>query len=255
MSSVMEDDKKRGVVFDAPVAAKTEVGQETSLEHVMYADFAGRSAQWKQEQESMLLKKIDLRLMPLLTLIYLLNYLDRANLAQARQGNLEKDLGMTGADYNLATSIFFVGYLFMQLPSNILITKVRPSIYLATVVTLWGVVSTCNAAAKNLTHLILVRFFLGEYSIPICSSSSSSSFLLTQLGLIGFAEAPFFPGAVYIMSCWYTRAELTRRVAWFYTGSSLASMFGGLIGYGVLKDLDGAAGLSGWVSRHALEAR
>lgn len=162
MSSVMEDDKKRGVVFDAPVSAKTEVGQETSLEHVMYSDFASRSVQWKQEQEALLLKKIDWRLMPLLTLIYLLNYLDRANLAQARQGSLEKDLGMTGSDYNLATSIFFVGYLFMQLPSNLLITKVRPSIYLATVVCLWGVVSTCNAAAKNFTHLILVRFFLGK---------------------------------------------------------------------------------------------
>lgn len=63
----------------------------------------------------------------------------------------------------------------------------------------------------------------------------------------GFVEAPFFPGAIFVMSSWYTRAELTRRVAWFYTGNSLANMFGGLIAYGVLKDLDGSHGIAGWV--------
>lgn len=69
-------------------------------------------------------------------------------------------------------------------------------------------------------------------------------FLLTGAG---FVEAPFFPGAVFLMSSWYTRAELTRRVAWLYTGNALANMFGGLIGYGVLTNLDGAHGLAGWV--------
>lgn len=52
------------------------------------------------------------------------------------------------------------------------------------------------------------------------------------------------------MSSWYTRPELTRRIAWFYTGNSLANMFGGMIGYGVLKDLDGAHGIAGWVSHY-----
>lgn len=93
--------------------------------------------------------------------VYLLNFLDRSNLAQARQGTLEADLGMSGTDFNLGTSIFFVGYLLMQLPSNLLLTRVRPSFYLALSCCLWGVVSTCNAGAKNFTHLVVIRFFLG----------------------------------------------------------------------------------------------
>ncbi|PWI73896.1 MFS transporter [Purpureocillium lilacinum] len=187
-----------------------------------FLEFASKDEEWRLIHEKKLLRRIDLHLMPFLVIMYLLNFLDRSNLAQARQGTLEKDLGMKGTDFNLATSIFFVGYLLMQLPSNLLITRVRPSLYLATSVLLWGVVSTCNAATHNFTQLVVTRFFLG------------------------FVEAPFFPGAVFLMSSWYTRAELTRRVAWFYCGNALANMFGGLIAYGVLKDLSGNAGIAGW---------
>ena len=161
MSSEKDGESKPGGLLDN-AAAKTEVGNETSLDQVMYDDFAARSSIWREQRQRALVKKIDIRLMPLLTTIYLLNYLDRANLSQARQGSLEKDLGMTGSDFNLATSIFFVGYLLMQLPSNILITRVPPSKYLATIICLWGVVSTCNAAAKSFTHLIVIRFLLGN---------------------------------------------------------------------------------------------
>lgn len=133
----------------------------SAAQRARFAEFASKSPEWCAEQDKKLLRKIDLRLMPFLILMYLLNFLDRANLAQARQGSLEKDLNMTGTDFNLATSIFFVGYLIMQLPSNVLITRVRPSIYLCTAVMLWGIVSTCNAAATNFTHLIVIRFFLG----------------------------------------------------------------------------------------------
>lgn len=166
MSSEKDGDSKTGGLVDN-TAVKTEVGNETSLEQVMYGDFASRSSTWREEREKALVKKIDIRLMPLLTTIYLLNYLDRANLSQARQGTLEKDLGMTGSDFNLATSIFFVGYLLIQLPSNMLITKVPPSKYLASIICLWGVVSTCNAAAKSFTHLIVIRFLLGICSLPL----------------------------------------------------------------------------------------
>lgn len=105
MSSEKDGDRKTGGLVDN-ATIKTEVGNEISLEQVMYGDFASRSPTWREEHERALVKKIDIRLMPLLTTIYLLNYLDRANLSQARQGTLEKDLGMKGSDFNLATSIF-----------------------------------------------------------------------------------------------------------------------------------------------------
>lgn len=123
--------------------------------------FAAEDSAQHAARTSRLLRKIDLHLLPFLVVMYLLNFLDRSNLAQARSGSLEQDLGMKGTDFNLATSIFFVGYLLMQLPSNMLITRVRPSLYLSGAMTLWGVVSTCNAATHSFGELIAVRFLLG----------------------------------------------------------------------------------------------
>lgn len=194
-------------------------GQEQNLDNF---NFPSQTEEWRLDFEKKLLRKVDTRLMPTLVIMYLLNFLDRSNLAQARQGSLEQDLGMSGTDFNLATSIFFVGYLLMQLPSNLILTRLRPSLYLSASCCLWGVVSTCNAAAQKFSHLIVIRFFLG------------------------FVEAPFFPGAVFLMSSWYTRAELTRRIAWLYSGNALANMFGGVLGAAILGDMDGAHGKAGW---------
>lgn len=80
----------------------------------IYGDFASQDEQWKARQTALLLRKVDWRLLPLLVLMYLLNFLDRSNLAQARIGTLESDLGMKGTDFNLATSILFVVCLKMS---------------------------------------------------------------------------------------------------------------------------------------------
>lgn len=99
-----------------------------------------------------------------------LTSLDRAALGQARLGSLEEDLGMSGTQFNLAISILFVGYLTMQLPSNLLITRMRPSLYLGITMLVWGAVCTSTAAVQNFGALLAVRIFLGV------------------------TEAPFFPG-------------------------------------------------------------
>jgi sugar phosphate permease len=190
--------------------------------HEWATKFENLDEDLRKQMSRKLLSKIDIHLLPFLIIMYMLNYLDRSNLAQARQGTLEKDLHMKGTDYNIATSILFVGYLLMQLPSNLLITRMRPSLYLGTVMTVWGVVSTCNSAVHSFHSLIAVRFVLG------------------------FVEAPFFPGAVFLMSSWYTRAELTRRISWLYAGNALAQMFGGLISAGILGHLNGNRGIAAW---------
>lgn len=99
----------------------------------------------------------------------------RSNLSQARLGGLEEDLGMTGTDFNLATSILFVGYLTMQLPSNLILTRLPPSIYLGTAMSIWGAISAAQAATHSFSGLIACRF------------------------LLGVAEAPFFPGAIFLL--------------------------------------------------------
>lgn len=184
--------------------------------------FSSRSTEERASLERRVVRKLDLRLLPILIIMYFFNFVDRSNLANARLGGLETDLNMTGTDFNLATSILFIGYIIMQLPSNLLITKIRPSIYLGCVMTIWGLITTLTSQADTFTHLLVIRFFLGVI------------------------EAPFFPSAMFVMSSWYTRAELGQRYAFFYAGSALANMFNGLMSAGILSDLDGARGIAGW---------
>lgn len=225
MATHRPDDEKH----DVELADQADILKNPTTKHLkdpanaaFVQHFGNQDETWRDQFEAKLLRKLDSRLLPMLIVMYLLNFLDRSNLAQARQGTLEEDLDMHGTDFNLATSIFFIGYLLMQLPSNMLITRVRPSLYLSASCCLWGVVSTCNSATQKFSDLVVVRFFLG------------------------FVEAPFFPGAVFLMSSWYTRAELTRRISWFYSGNALANMFGGLLGAAILENLEGSMGIAGW---------
>jgi MFS family permease len=110
----------------------------------------------------------------------------------------------------------------MQLPSNMILTKVRPSIYIPACAMLWSCVSAATAGTHSYGGLIAVRFCLG------------------------IAEAPFWPGAFYMLSAWYTRKELALRTAVLYSGLVLATAFSGLIAAGVFAGLDGVHGLAGW---------
>ena len=102
----------------------------------------------------------------------------------------------------------------MQLPSNLILTRVRPSIYLPLFVCIWSAVSAFTAAASNYKQLLAIRFILG------------------------ISEAPFFPGVFYLLSCWYTRRELALRTAILYSGVILATAFSGLIAAGVFARLE-----------------
>jgi hypothetical protein len=110
MADLNEKDTKESLslqeIENSTAIADNKISTDPTLQ--IYLDFASRDAQWKAMQNKKLLKKVDIRLLPFLILMYLLNFLDRSNLAQARLGTLEADLGMTGTDFNLATSILFV---------------------------------------------------------------------------------------------------------------------------------------------------
>lgn len=112
--------------------------------------------------------------------------------------------------------------MLMQLPSNMIFTRVRPSVYLAFWVCVWSCISAATAAASNFGQLIAIRF------------------------LLGIAEAPFFPGVFFLLSCWYTRKELAFRTAILYSGLVLATAFSGLIAAGVFAGLDGVRNIAGW---------
>lgn len=184
---------------------------------------ASLSPEERDKAEKALVRKIDIRLLPMLIIMYILNYLDRNNIASARLAGLPEDLGLHGQQYATCVSILFVGYLLMQIPSNLLLNKIgKPAIYLPTSMMLWGIISTCTAAAQNYAGLVVIRFFLG------------------------FVEAAYFPGCLYFLSAWYTRKELGFRTAALYAGSLLSGAFSGLIAAGITDNMEGKGGLRAW---------
>jgi MFS family permease len=228
------------------VGDKVEVAQSSYIENVdpdmnkpntVIDTYRSYSPGFRQDAERKLVRKIDKRLLPLVVIIYLFNYLDRNSITQARLYGLQKDTHVNGAVYQTGISIFSAGYIAMQLPSVMLMTKLRPSIYLVSIcihqhvsprltfsqpscIIAWAVVSGCTSATNSAAGLLTVRFFLGVI------------------------EAPFFPGAIYLLSCWYTKRELGIRMALLICGLLLSNSFAGLISAGILSGMQGVRQLS-----------
>lgn len=172
--------------------------------------------------EKSLKRKLDTRC-ALFVLIYIMNYLDRNNIAAARLKGLQTDLKLDDTQYATCLSILYVGYILMQVPSNMLINRIaRPSLYLSAVMTLWGLISTLSGIANGFAGMVTIRFFLG------------------------FVEAAFLPGALLILSKWYTRRELTTRNAILFCGNLISNAFSALIGAGVLSNMQGVLGHAAW---------
>ncbi|KAF9880162.1 allantoate permease [Colletotrichum karsti] len=180
------------------------------------------SPEFSKETEKRLVRKIDGHLLPLIVTIYLFNYLDRNSITQARLYGLQEDTHVKGATYQTAISIFSAGYIAMQLPSTMLMTKMQPHIFLPGCIIIWAVVSGCTSATSSPAGLLVVRFFLG------------------------IVEAPFFPGAIYYLSCWYTKKELGLRMALLVCGLLLSNCFAGLISAGILSGMAGVGHLAAW---------
>ncbi|QSZ36684.1 hypothetical protein DSL72_006565 [Monilinia vaccinii-corymbosi] len=184
---------------------------------------AALSPEERTAMENKLKRKIDLRLFPMVILMYIMNYLDRNNIAAARLAGMEEDLNLVGDQYQTCVSILFVGYLLMQIPSNLFLNKLgKPATYLPTAMIIWGCISAATAGTQSFVGLLMCRFFLG------------------------FVEAAYFPGCLYYLSCWYTRKELGLRTAYLYSGSLISGAFSGLIAAGITGGMDGVRGLLAW---------
>ncbi|QGI65184.1 hypothetical protein CEK26_009135 [Fusarium fujikuroi] len=194
---------------------------EKAIPRVDKIDYSGAHEK-TDPKEIALVKKLDRWMMPMLWSMYWLNYLDRNAIALARLNDLEEDLNLKGTEYQTCVSILFVGYILGQIPSNMFLTRTRPSRYMGIMMMLWAIVSALTAVAKDFKGLLLTRFFLG------------------------LTEAPYYPGAVYLLSIFYTRKEVATRIAILYTGNILATAFAGLIAAGIFHGLDDVAGLAGW---------
>jgi len=111
------------------------------------------------EQDRALYRKIDMRLMPILSLMYLLSFMDRGNIGNARLQGLETQLDLTGNRYNIALTLFFIPYCLFECPANLVLKKFRPSRWLPGITVLWGIVMTCMGLVKNYPQLVGCRVY------------------------------------------------------------------------------------------------
>jgi sugar phosphate permease len=152
--------------------------------------------------------------------MYMLSYLDRANIGFAKQ-SFQANTGVSEVAFAFGASIFFIGYALFEFPSNLILHKVGARVWMARIMITWGAVATCMLFTRSDTSFSIVRFLLGS------------------------AEAGFFPGSILFMTYWFPAKARGRMLGLFYFGSPLAMMFGGPIS-GALLELDGLMGLQGW---------
>ncbi|KAF9465317.1 MFS general substrate transporter [Collybia nuda] len=173
--------------------------------------------------ERRLVRKLDSRVLPTIFIIYIMNYIDRNGVTTARLKGLEEDLHLTDVQYSTVIAILFVSYCPAQVPSNMLLNRVtRPSWYIGMCVVLWGLTSLLTGITKNNAGILACRVF------------------------IGLPEAAFYPGAIYLLSRWYTKKELAFRSAILYAGLLISNAFGALIAAGILANMEGKRGIRAW---------
>ncbi|KAL7625199.1 hypothetical protein AAE478_004414 [Parahypoxylon ruwenzoriense] len=174
-----------------------------------------------EQRQKALVRKMDLRLLPILALLYIMSFLDRVNIGNARLYNLETDLGLVGDDYQLCVSILFVTYVAFELPVNLFLKRMGPKNFIPLAATGWGLVSMCTGFVTNKTQLIALRLLLGLF------------------------EAGFFPGINFYLTFWYRRSELGVRIFYMFTASAVAGFSGGLLAYAI-GHMEGISGYSAW---------
>ncbi|EOO02302.1 putative major facilitator superfamily transporter protein [Phaeoacremonium minimum UCRPA7] len=189
---------------------------------------AGLSDAEKAAIDRKLLWRLDLILIPWLCILYLLAFLDRTNIGNARIAHLDVDLKLTTQSYNSSLTIFFVSYAVFEPLTNILLKRLRPSIFIPIIMILWGASMLGMGFVYNWSGLMAARWFLG----------------LTEAGL--------FPGINYYLSCWYKRSEFGVRAAVFFSAAAVSGSFGGLLA-AAIELMDGIGKRPGWAWIFILE--
>ena len=173
-----------------------------------------------QEYESSAVRKALMRLVPFLALLYMFNILDRGNVSVAAL-TMQKDLKFSDAVYGFGAGIFFVGYFFFEVPSNLIMQKVGARRWICRIMLSWGVVSTSMMFVRSPMSFYALRF------------------------LLGVAEAGFFPGIILYLTYWFPCGVRAQVMARFLALSSVLGLAGGPLG-GAILTLKGLGGLAGW---------
>ena len=166
------------------------------------------------------LRKITLRLIPFLFVLYIVAWLDRVNVGFAAL-QMNADLGFSATAFGFGSGIFFAGYCLFEVPSNIILHRVGARRWIARIMVSWGFISAAMMLVQTPMSFYILRF------------------------LLGVAEAGFFPGVIYYLGLWYPAEQRARAIAAFMMGIPVAGLVGGPLS-GLLLSLDGYGGLAGW---------
>ncbi|SDG63176.1 MFS transporter [Pseudonocardia oroxyli] len=162
------------------------------------------------------------RLIPLLIVLYFVNYLDRVNIGFAGPNGMNDELGLSATMFGVAAGVFFIGYLLLEVPSNLLLHRFGARRWIARILVTWGIVATIMAFTPNATVLIVLRF------------------------LLGVAEAGFFPGIILYLTYWFPAGQRARMTAWFMTAVPISTALGAVVSSLIIEHGHGLWGLSGW---------
>ncbi|KAI0288707.1 MFS general substrate transporter [Russula brevipes] len=195
----------------------------------------------KSPEERRFLRRLDACLITYAYLSYFSKFLDQQNVINAYVSGMKEEwvvnyqhvfrnksepvmtsLHLHGNQLNYITTSWAVGYIIGQIPSNMLITRIRPSIWIPTMELIWSSLTMCLALSKNFSTLCAIRF------------------------LVGLAESVFYPAIQYVIGSWYKNEELAKRSCIFHTASALGPMVSGFLQAGIYNGLDGSGGIAGW---------
>ncbi|KAL6864648.1 MFS general substrate transporter [Trichoderma novae-zelandiae] len=183
------------------------------------SDFSDASID--SEAERRLVRKLDLIIFPTFFVIYMMSFLDRINISNARIQGMVEDLDLTGNRFNIALFTYYISYILLEVPSNMVIKRFRPSLYLSTLMFCWGIINMCMGFVHSYSSLIGLRFLLGIF------------------------EAGVLPGIIYVTSMYYKRHEYQKRMSFFFCSTVVAGAFGGILAYAISK-LGGQHGFAAW---------
>jgi MFS family permease len=166
------------------------------------------------------MRRVSLRLIPLIFVLFVCNYMDRMNVAMAKL-QMMRDLHFSDAAYSFGVSIFFVGYALLEVPSNLILARVGARRWIARIMITWGLIASAMMFVRTPIHFYALRF------------------------LLGVAEAGFFPGIVYYLSLWFPAAQRARTLSRFIAAAPISSVIGSPLS-GWLLSFNGWHGVAGW---------
>lgn len=172
--------------------------------------------------------RIDLFLLPIVTIIFFLSFLDKGNIGNARVAGLQQQLHMSNNQYSLALTVTYIPYILVEFPSNLLLKRVGANTLLPAMAVLWGIVTTLQGLVTSYSGLIACRFFLGLF------------------------EGGFLPGLTVYLASFYPRQRLQLRISIFFVSTSLAGAFSGLLASAIVH-MEGVGGRHGWAWIFILE--